>query len=406
MYVQARATRTIYGPGENLLICGSGLQLPPEATAKKGEIQFVYLDPPFMTGESFDRKRAYGEQGWKKGSPTLTVPGYVDKFADDETYLAFLRGMIENARVLLRQEGVFCLHLDWRMSSQARLLCDQIFGKEMFLNEIIWAYESGGRSKKFFPRKHDTILMYARSKKYRFDLSQVPIPRGENRKNHMARKIDEEGRSYSSIISGGKEYRYYDDDPVYPGDVWTDISILQQKDPERTGYPTQKPLKLLERLMKPVVQEGDWVADLCCGSGTTVAAAERIGCHFLGLDANPETISVAAARLKAENLTILSETAVDGVESSAVYDPATKRVKIGALNLAGAPYPAEARKEDLTESWELGRLEGEVFRGEKRYQRSFQYPALVDDVVASGDRIPDLLMTDAAGIRRIYTWKE
>ena len=93
----------------------------------------------------------------------------------------------------------------------------------------------------------------------------------------MRRCVDENGRSYSQITTGGKVYRYYDDAPVYPGDVWSDISHLQQKDPERTGYPTQKPLKLLERLLLPVVREGDMVADLCCGSGTAMEAAQSLG---------------------------------------------------------------------------------------------------------------------------------
>lgn len=157
------------------------------------------------------------------------------------------------------------------------LLCDEIFGEDMFLNEIVWSYESGGRAKKYFSRKHDTILLYARSKDYHFDLRRVPLVRAEHRKNQMRRCVDENGRSYSQITTGGKVYRYYDDAPVYPGDVWSDISHLQQKDPERTGYPTQKPLKLLERLLLPVVREGDMVADLCCGSGTAMEAAQSLG---------------------------------------------------------------------------------------------------------------------------------
>ena len=143
-----------------------------------------------------------------------------------------------------------------------------MFGAEQFLNEIIWAYESGGRSKKTFSRKHDTVLMYAKTKKYRFDITRVPLDRQSKRRNHMARGIDENGRLYSYIRSNGKEYRYYDDEPVYPGDVWTDISHLQQRDPERTGYATQKPLKLLERLLRPVTNRGT-------GLWTCAAAAGR-----------------------------------------------------------------------------------------------------------------------------------
>ena len=406
MYEQVRIERTMYGEGENLLICGSVMKLPKEIRALQGQVQCVYLDPPFMTGEVFKRKRPYGEKGWRRGSPSLTVSGYSDRFPDEKSYLRFLRRIITVSHELLKREGVFCLHLDWRMSAQGRMLCDKVFGKERFLNEIIWAYESGGRSKKTFPRKHDTILMYARSADYRFDLTQVPLPRGEHRRNHMARGVDEDGRSYSSITAHGKEYRYYDDEPVYPGDVWTDIGFLQQKDPERTGFPTQKPLKLLERLLLPVVQPGDRVADLCCGSGTTLAAAEKLGCLYAGMDISPEAIAVCQGRLKAENLTVLAPTETDGTGTPADFDPEAERLRLTGPELRGEPYPAGALGTDLTEAWETGKIEGEVFTAGKRYQRSFQYPALIDSVGMKPEDIPDLLVTDAAGKRRAYRWRE
>ena len=404
MYEQVQIHRTVYGGGENLLILGSIQKLPPEIRQLRGQAQCVYLDPPFMTGERFRRKRVYGEKGWRRGSPSLDLPGFEDRFADEKAYLRFLRRMITAGRDLLKPEGVFCLHLDWRMSAQARILCDKLFGTDLFLNEIIWSYESGGRSRKCFPRKHDTILLYARSGKYRFDLTQVPLPRGEHRKNHMARKVDENGRSYSSITAGGKEYRYYDDEPVYPGDVWTDIGFLQQKDPERTGYPTQKPLKLLERLLRPVVQPGDLVADLCCGSGTALAAAERLGCRYAGMDACPESIAVCQGRLKAENLTVIAPTEMDGVPVLAEYDAEAGRLRMGGTAPEGAPYPEKATPEELTEAWETGRAEAGVFTAEKRYARSFRYPALIDSLGISGGKMPDLLVTDAAGKRRAYRW--
>ena len=187
MYEQTTVRRTVCGDGENLLVCGTVQRLPKEILALRGQVQFVYLDPPFMTGETFRRKRVYGEKGWRRGSPSLSLEGYADRFADEREYLRFLRRMVSASRELLKEEGVFCLHLDWRMSAQGRVLCDRLFGKERFLNEIIWSYESGGRSKKCVSRKHDSIRVYARSAKYRCDLTRVPLPRGEGRKNHMAR---------------------------------------------------------------------------------------------------------------------------------------------------------------------------------------------------------------------------
>lgn len=404
MYKQIPVRKTTYGTGENLLICGSVQRLPKEIKALQGQVQCVYLDPPFMTGESFRRKRPYGEKGWRRGSPSLNLKGYADHFADEKAYLRFLRKMIISGRDLLKEEGVFFLHLDWRMSARGRILCDSIFGKSHFLNEIIWSYESGGRSKHFFPRKHDTILMYARSSKYRFDLTQVPLARGQHRKNHMARGMDADGRAYSSIVTGGKEYRYYDDEPVYPGDVWTDIGFLQQKDPERTGYPTQKPQKLLERLLKPVVQPGEWVADLCCGSGTALAAAEKLGCRYAGLDSCPEAMAVCLGRLKAANLTLIDATETDQVPLLAGYDKAAKRLRMKGLDLKGEPYPERAAPEELIEAWDTGKAKGTEFIADRRYARSFRYPALIDSLKIPESEIPDLIATDAAGVRRAYRW--
>jgi len=404
MYEQVKVNRAVYGAGEDRLILGSAEDNPLALSDFYGQVQCVYLDPPFMTGEKFQRKRACGEADWKRGTMSLTLPAYEDQFDSEDAYLKMLRGMVESAWSLLRPEGVFCLHLDWRMSARARLMCDEIFGQKRFLNEIIWGYESGGRSKKTFSRKHDTILLYARTGKYYFDITRVPLPRAENRKNHMARSLDENGRAYSSIHTRGKEYRYYDDEPVYPGDVWTDIGFLQQRDPERTGYATQKPLKLLERLLLPVTRPGDWVADLCCGSGTTLAAAEGMGCHLLGMDTSSEALSVTLSRLSARNLTIACPTDESPAEALAEYDAGYLRVR--GIGVSGVPFPEKATPMDCLESWETGRIEGDTFRVNRRYLRTNRYPALQETLAVDPGHVPDLLLTDASGARRAYRWKE
>ena len=400
MYEQVAVERAVYGAGQNLLICGSVQRLPREVREWKERVQFVYLDPPFMTGEKFTRKRPYGEAGWRKGSPSLTVKGYEDRFADEKAYLRFLRRMIAVSRELLKEEGVFCLHLDWRMSAQGRILCDRIFGKDRFLNEIIWAYESGGRSKRCFSRKHDTVLMFAKGEKYHFDLTRVPLARSAYRRNHMARSMDESGRMYSSIYANGKEYRYYDDDPVYPGDVWTDISHLQQRDPERAGFLTQKPMKLLERLLLPVTQEGDLVADLCCGSGTTLAVAQKLGLRFAGMDLNADAVAISAARLQTDNLTIVCPTAAG--KGRLLTREAGGRFELEGIETGNPAFPENGDPLDAVEAWDLGRVEGDTFLAERRYQRSFRYPELVSSLAAAPGEVQAVLVTDAAGERRIF----
>ena len=219
----------------------------------------------------------------------------------------------------------------------------------------------------------------------------------------MARGIDEDGRTYASIRSHGKEYRYYDDEPVYPCDVWTDISYLQQRDPERTGYTTQKPLKLLDRLLRPVVEEGDWVADLCCGSGTTLAAAQALGCRFAGLDLSPEAVAVALSRLEPENLTVVCPSSPHSAELLAEYDSEASRLRVRGLIVPESGPLSGLSPENALESWETGTLQDGVFRPDRTYRRSFRYPALVDSLQLAPEALPSaILATDAAGGRHIF----
>ena len=402
MFEPVSVEKEVFGQGENLLLCGNVMAMPKEIRGLYGKAQCVYLDPPFMTGEKFMRRRPYGEQGWRTGSPAPKYPAYSDRYTGEKEYLRLLRRMIGAARELLNESGVFYLHLDWRMAAPARIMCDKVFGKTRFLNEIIWGYESGGRSRRHFSRKHDVILLYAKGPKYSFDLTRVPILRGEVRKNHMGRGKDEQGRLFSYINSNGKEYRYYDDEPVYPGDVWTDIGYLQQRDPERTGYATQKPLKLLERLLLPVTNPGDLVADLCCGSGTALEAAQRLGCRFAGMDVNPEAVAIALNRLKAENLTVVCPCGKKNAELLAEDDPESGRFRIRGLQEEHPQFPAGATPRDNLESWDSGRIEDGVFYAEQSFRRSFRYPELQTDLRAEAGSIRAVMTTDAAGIRRAF----
>ena len=137
MYKQVRVTREVFGNGENLLVCGNVMKLPEEIRALAGKVQCVYADPPFMTGDHFDRSRPYGTKGWKSGSPAVKIPAFEDRFMSERQYVRLLNKIISEARELLSDTGVFYLHLDWRMAAQGRLICDKVFGAEQFLNEII-----------------------------------------------------------------------------------------------------------------------------------------------------------------------------------------------------------------------------------------------------------------------------
>jgi len=273
----------IGGPG-SFYLARSEKQLPALIREYGGKVQLIYLDPPFGTGDSFQRK---GEKD---------IPLFRDDMPEGE-YLKWMRSILTGCHTLLSPTGSLYLHIDWRMSAKLRLLLDEIFGQDNFMDEIVWGYKSGGRATRFFPRKHDTILFYRKSRKVFFNIAAVGQPRGPERRNHMKQFVDQDGRVGFSIRTNGKLYTYYEDDLIYPTDVWTDIEHLQQKDKERLGYATQKPEALLERIVLASSKPGDLVCDLFSGSGTTAAVAVKNGRRFLAVDASPLSLITLRKRL-------------------------------------------------------------------------------------------------------------
>ena len=377
-----------------------------------GQVQTIYLDPPFNTGKRFDMKARIGEKGYKDGTPALTLPAYDDRWESREAYLAMMRDTLVLARDLMKKEGTIFVHIDCRMHAHIRLLMDEIFGESNFLNEIIWSYQSGGRARTYFPRKHDVILFYAKSRSYYFSLKSVPIARGDARSNHMKRSVDEDGRVYRSIMSGGKEYRYYDDEPAYPGDVWDDVSHLQQKDPQRTGYDTQKPVKLLERIISCSTQEGDLVCDLFCGSGTTAVAAAKLGRKFLCVDQSPLAIAVAGKRLsqlaagKSVGVCYDVEAACgedDCFVEAEVFPAITSyTVHLKSFDCVAA-REAGISGMDAVDQWSAGFVQGGTYRSSVESVRTVGTPALATAMempVCAGE--PCIMIVDIWGNRRFY----
>ena len=204
---------------------------------------------------------------------------------------------------LLKSAGSIYVHCDWHASHYIKVEMDKIFGYDRFINEIVWHYESGGRAARFYPRKHDSLLWYGKTGRTDFFPHAVAVPRGRCTRcgtelrqwNHLKRNVNAEGRVYRTIKSAGKTYRYYNDQPTMPSDTWIGINHLQQKDPERVGYPTQKPERLLERVICGATREGGLVADFFCGSGTTAVVAGRLGRRWIACDESPAAVALAAA---------------------------------------------------------------------------------------------------------------
>ncbi len=264
-----------------------------------GCIDLVYIDPPFNSNRDYPIDAA---------SHSGRQQAFRDRHASTAQYVAFMRPRCRELVRILKNTGTFFYHCDWHASHYVKVMLDGLFGQDAFINEIVWAYETGGRATHHFSRKHDVVFFYspgARSGQYTFNAEAVAVPRNtcracghvREKRNHLKRHVDDQGRVYRSIRSNGKTYRYYDDEPVAPSDVWT-ISHLQQKDPQRVGYPTQKPLALLDRIIRVASHPGDLVLDAFCGSGTTLVAAENLGRRWIGIDCLPAACQLAAQRLR------------------------------------------------------------------------------------------------------------
>jgi site-specific DNA-methyltransferase (adenine-specific) len=247
------------------------------------EVALVYIDPPFNTGRVQRRtsvRTVHSDDGDRSGfggrryrTETTGVSAYSDVHDD---YLAFLEPRLREAWRVLRPTGTLYVHLDYREVHHVKVLLDRLVGRERFLNEIIWAYDYGARSRRRWPAKHDNILVYVKDPEaYWFDSAEV------DREPYMA-----PGLVTAAKAELGK----------LPTDVWWH-TIVSPTGREKTGYPTQKPEAVLHRILSASSRPGDCVLDFFAGSGTTGAVARRLGRRFLLVDRNPEAFAVMRQRL-------------------------------------------------------------------------------------------------------------
>jgi site-specific DNA-methyltransferase (adenine-specific) len=268
-------------PQVDQILLGENLQLLPRFA--DGSFQLIYIDPPFNTGRAQVRKtlavvgdadgERVGFQGRRYRTRLLAESSYGDAFDD---YLAFLAPRLEHAHRLLREDGTLYFHIDYREAHHCKLLLDEIFGRECFLNELIWAYDYGARAKRRWPAKHDTILVYVKDPAaYHFDSLAV------DREPYMA-----PGLVTAEKVARGK----------LPTDVWWH-TIVPTNGAEKTGYPTQKPEGILRRIVQASSRPGDWCLDFFAGSGTLGAVASALGRRYVLIDSNPQAVRVMRERL-------------------------------------------------------------------------------------------------------------
>lgn len=223
------------------------------ASLPSGCIDLVYVDPPFNTGQV--------QQG--------RATAYDDMWVSMEAYLDWIRPRVEEAVRTISPTGSLLLHCDWRTCHHLRLILDELLGAERFVNHLIWSYGLGGSSARRFARKHDDILFYALGDEYHFEPPMVPA---------TSRRMQGRLKKATDVI---------------------EIPSINNMARERTGYPTQKPLALLEMLIGACTPAGGVVADFCCGSGTTLVAAARLGRRYIGCDSNADAVRIAEGRLRA-----------------------------------------------------------------------------------------------------------
>ena len=261
--------------------------LPVLRSLPEASVQLIYIDPPFNTGREQERTTRTSRQsvigsvgfaGKRYEQIAQSVLSYDDSFAD---YWEFLEPRLVEAKRLLTPSGTLYLHLDYREAHYAKVLLDGLFGRDCFLNEIIWAYDYGGKSKSRWPSKHDTILVYVKDpKNYYFD----------------SKTVDREPYMAPGLVTKEKA-----DLGKLPTDVWWH-TIVSPTGKEKTGYPTQKPEGILRRIIQASSRESDRVLDFFAGSGTTGAVAGELARKFTLIDSSKDSLNTITKRLTARGL--------------------------------------------------------------------------------------------------------
>jgi DNA modification methylase len=309
----------------NQLILGDNLEIMKRLESES--VDLIYLDPPFVSNKNYEV--IWGDAG--------EMRSFEDRWAGGiEHYIAWLKERVELMYQLLKKTGSFFLHCDWHADAYIRVeILDKIFGAKNFLSAIDWCYEDiGGKATNYFKRKKDTIFFYQKTKHKNRVFNQQQKPLSESTIKRYGSYFDENGQiTYQKLkdVSPGAFAKlkgipadlsevWLDKNKGQPlGDWWTDITAIRKGFSEAIGYPTQKPEALLERIIKCASNEGDMILDPFMGGGTTMAVAEKLNRHWIGIDQSPVAVKVTAQRLQKQNArftTILAEVAKIGVADS------------------------------------------------------------------------------------------
>ncbi len=298
IYSSDRRSFKLEDEWKNLLIWGENkLVMKSLLNTFKNRINLIYIDPPFATGGEFNLKIQIGENG-----NYLDNIAYKDKWKEGiDSYLNFLYERLVLMKELLSSNGSIYVHLDWHISHYIKLIMDEIFGIENFRNEIIWAYPAASvKTRRFFIRSYDTILFYSKSDDYIFNDNPKIYQEFSDRVKNALKKDDKGVFYYRGGSHNGKKLSrkvYIDKGGIFPRDVWNDIPYIRANTAEYQGFSTQKPERLLRRIILASTNKDDLVADFFCGSGTTLTVAEKLGRKWIGCDSNMYSIHMIRKRI-------------------------------------------------------------------------------------------------------------
>jgi site-specific DNA-methyltransferase (adenine-specific) len=290
----------------NRLVHGDALAALAGALAPGHRAQLAYLDPPFAVGVAFGARTKPLETRAQSGAASGPI-AYDDRWESLEAYLVWLEPRLAAARDLLATNGSLWLHLDHRAVHNAKVMCDRIFGAAHFIGEIIWMPGNGAKSRRGPGMTHQTLLIYGKGREILWNADD-PALREPYAKTSLAmhfQNIDASGRAYRERTVGAKTYRYYADQGRALGSVWSDCPSMVANTPlrrETTGYPTQKPRTLLDRIVRATTEIGALVIDPFCGSGTTLESAALLGRSFFGSDVGALAVETTTKRLAAAGI--------------------------------------------------------------------------------------------------------
>lgn len=376
--------------GDNLAVMSA---LLPEY---EGCIDLIYADPPFFTNRRYPARVGRGEDSRRPQEWEL-AEGYPDHWEDLDAYLDMLYPRLYLMHRLLAPTGSLYLHLDWHANAYARLLLDEIFGAERLLNEIAWVYHGPSPIRSAFNRKHDTILVYTRSKEYTFNADDVRQPYHQTTLKTFA-SSKKAGFGKIPDLERGK----------VPEDWWY-FPVVARLHHERTGYPTQKPAALLERIIRASSNPGDLVADFFCGSGTTVHVAERLGRRFIASDISWRAVHTTRSRLVSQPGSPFSLQIESGSKLKVNQVPATAgEAGLVRLELSGESYLVQIPQGHLSalDYWEVdpawdGKVFHSVFQGVRR-RGAHSMPARLSFQAITGRKPSIRLVTTSGEIKQVF----